>query len=60
MNPAILGALIGTIPGTLAAGQTAWVSMRSSRVSQEQARLTLKADHDRWLRERRADVYVEM
>jgi hypothetical protein len=53
MNPAILGALIGAIPGTIAAGLATWSSVRTSYV-------TLAGDHDRWLRERRADTYVEL
>jgi hypothetical protein len=53
MNPVVLGALIGVIPGTLAAGLATWSSTRS-------AHLALAADHDRWLREKRADVYVDM
>jgi hypothetical protein len=60
MNPAIVGALIGAIPGTLAAGLTTWAAVRAGYVNLEQTRQALKADHDRWLREKRADVYVDL
>lgn len=60
MNPAILGALIGAIPGTLAAGLTTWVSIQSNLFNLKQAQLTFSEEHERWLREKRADVYVEI
>src|SRR5437660_175493 len=60
MNPAILGALIGAIPGTLAAGLATWASVRSSGISLQQTRITLAANHDRWLLEKRADVYLDL
>lgn len=53
MNPAILGALIGAIPGTIAAGLATWSSVRSARTA-------LTSDHDRWLREKRSDTYLDM
>jgi hypothetical protein len=60
MNPAIIGALIGAIPGTLAAGLTTWASIKSSQFSLQQTNYTLAAEHDRWLRDKRSDVYVDI
>ena len=60
MNPAILGALIGAVPGTLAAALAVWSASRSISANLEQTKLTLAADHKRWLRERRSDVYVDV
>jgi gas vesicle protein len=53
MNPVVLGALVGAVPGTVAAGLTTWSAGRSARAS-------LAADYNRWLREKRADTYVDM
>jgi hypothetical protein len=60
MNPAIVGALIGAIPGTLAAALATWASIQASRTNLQQTELTLAGDHARWIREKRADIYVEM
>jgi len=60
MNSVVLGALIGASPALLAGVLTAWVAMRSAQASREQAELALRADHERWLREKRSDLYVEM
>jgi hypothetical protein len=60
MNPIVLGALIGAIPALLAATLATWAAVRSGRVSLEQTELTLRADHERWLREKRCDLYIEM
>jgi hypothetical protein len=60
MNPAVLGALIGAVPGTLAPGLATWASIQSGRTNLEQTKLTLADDYSRWVREKRADSYVEM
>jgi hypothetical protein len=60
VNPVITGALIGAIPGTLAAGLTMWAAIHSNRFNLRQTSLILEAEHDRWLREKRADVYVDI
>jgi hypothetical protein len=60
MNPIVLGALIGAIPALLGGALATWAAMRSSRISMDQTELTLRADHERWLREKRCDLYVEM
>lgn len=53
MNPAILGALIGAIPGTVAAALTTWASVRTVGLAQTR-------EHGQWLRDRRATVYEEL
>ena len=60
MNPIVLGALIGAIPALLAGALSTWAAVRGGRVSLEQTELTLRADHERWLREKRCDLYIEM
>lgn len=60
MNPIVLGALIGAIPALLAGALATWAAVRSGRVSLEQTELTLRAEHERWLREKRSELYVEM
>ena len=60
MNPIVLGALIGAIPALLAGALATWAAVRSGRVSLEQTELTLRAEHERWLREKRIELYVEM
>jgi hypothetical protein len=60
MNPAILGALIGAIPGTIAASLTTWTSIRISNANQAQTTLTLTSEHAKWLREKRSEVYVDL
>lgn len=60
MNPAIAGALIGAVPGTLAAALATWASIQSSKTNLQQTKLTLVGDHSRWMREKRADSYIEM
>jgi hypothetical protein len=60
MNPAILGALIGAIPGTIAATLTTWTSVRVSNASQAQTALALTSEHAKWLREKRSEVYVDL
>jgi hypothetical protein len=53
MNPAILGALIGAVPGTIAAALTTWVSIRTAGQAQIRER-------SQWVRDRRAAVYEEL
>lgn len=53
MNPIVLGAIIGAVPTVVTAGVAAWAA---SRVSNR----TLGADHAKWLREKRADIYVDL
>src|ERR1700733_6739915 len=60
MNPAILGELIGAVPGSLAAALATWASIRSVNMNLEQTKLTLANDYSRWISEKRADAYVEM
>jgi hypothetical protein len=60
MNPIVLGALIGAIPALLAGALATWAAVRTSRVSLEQTELTLAAEHARWLRDKQAEMYVEM
>ena len=52
MDPVVTGAIIGAVPALLAAGLAAWAT---SRVSNR----TLAADNAKWLREKRADIYVD-
>jgi hypothetical protein len=59
MNPVVLGALIGAIPALLAAALATWAAVRTSRISIEQTQLTHAADHARWLRDKRCELYVE-
>lgn len=59
VNAAILGALIGAVPGTAAAALATWASVRSGRVAVEQAQLAWATDHATWLRDKRSDLYVE-
>jgi hypothetical protein len=59
MNPAILGALIGAVPGTIAAALATWASVRSSKLAVEQAQLAWVTEHANWLRDKRSDLYVE-
>src|SRR5262249_43101189 len=59
MNAAILGALIGAIPGTVAAVLATWASVKSGRFAMEQAQLASSAEHANWLRDKRSDLYVE-
>jgi hypothetical protein len=60
LNPIVLGALIGAIPALLAGALSTWAAVRGGRVSLERTELTLRADHERWLREKRCDLYIEM
>lgn len=59
MNPAILGTLIGAVPGTAAAALATWASVRSSKLALEQAQLAWTTEHANWLRDKRSDPYVE-
>jgi hypothetical protein len=51
VNPIVLGAIIGSVPTVVTAGLAAWAA---SRVNNR----TLGADHAKWLREKRSDIYV--
>jgi hypothetical protein len=51
MNPVVLGALIGAVPVLLASPIATWSAVRSARIGLLATELTLKADHERWLRE---------
>jgi hypothetical protein len=53
VNPIVLGAIIGAVPALITAGLAAWAA---SRVNNR----TLAAEHSKWLRDKRSDVYVEM
>ena len=57
MNPVVLGALIGEVPVPPIA---TWSAVRSARIGLVSTELTLKADHNRWLREQRSATYVGM
>lgn len=59
MNPVVLGALIGAIPGTIAAALATWASVRAGKLAAEQVRLAQVTEHATWLRDKRSDVYVE-
>lgn len=60
MNPVILGAVIGAVPGTLAAALGTWAAVRSGKVNLSQTQLTLATEHQQWLRDRRSEIYVEL
>ena len=60
MNPAVLGALIGAVPGTLAAALTTWAAVRAANTGVSQAQLTLVTEHHQWLRDKRSEVYVDL
>jgi len=60
MDPIVEGALIGAVPALLGGALATWAALRASRISLEQTELALAADHARWLRDKRSDIYVEM
>jgi hypothetical protein len=59
MNPAVLGALIGAVPGTVAAALATWASVRTAKLTAEQAQSAQATEHANWLRDRRSELYVE-
>jgi hypothetical protein len=59
MNSVVLGALIGAMPGTVAAALATWVSIRTGKLTLEREQVAHTVEHAIWLREKRSDVYVE-
>jgi hypothetical protein len=51
--------LITGIVGIVGVGGTVFASLRSGKTAMKQARQSQEAEHVKWLRERRADAYLE-
>jgi hypothetical protein len=60
MDPLILGAIIGAVPGSLAAGLSTWAAVRAGKINLSQTRLTLATEHQQWLRDKRSELYVDL
>ena len=60
MNPVILGAIIGAVPGTAAATLSTWAALRAGKMNFSQTQLTLATEHQQWLRNKRSKVYVDL
>ncbi len=60
VNPVILGAIIGAVPGTAAATLSTWAALRAGKMNLSQTQLTLATEHQQWLRNKRSEVYVDL